>query len=247
MVIGFVAVDLAGPAPPAAGGHPHRWGCRPTRPRTWSSRWRRPHSGPLTAAARRARRPGAACTLACRDRPGLRRSDPPLTARRLKESTLTRSRSIRPAAPSSSNRTAWSGSNTPARVHWSSRRQQMVALPQPSSLAGSRLQGVEVRAMKMTAPTQLRSGTRRGTPPHGPGGGAGSSGWMRCHSASGSSRSTRLVMAGASQHQPESLKPPYRPFRNVHLSSTPKRTPSVKKLSALRRWTLHTHRISPTS
>ena len=49
-----------------------------------------------------------------------RRSDPPVTARRLKESTLTRSRSMRPASP--------------------------------SSLAGSRLHGVEVRAMKMSAP-----------------------------------------------------------------------------------------------
>jgi hypothetical protein len=40
---------------------------------------------------------------------------------------------------------------------------------------------------------------------------------MRCHSVSGRSRSTRLVMAGASQHQFESLKPPYKRFRNVHL------------------------------
>jgi hypothetical protein len=36
---------------------------------------------------------------------------------------------------------------------------------------------------------------------------------MRCHSSSGSSRSTRLVMAGASQDQPGLLKP----FRNVLL------------------------------
>ena len=183
-----------------AGGAGGRWasgslGCRPTRPRTWSSRWRWPRSGPLIAAAHRARRPGAAWTQPCPDRPGLRRSGPPLTARKLKESTLTRSRSIRPAAPNSSSSTAWSCSNTPARAHSSRRRQQVVAEPQPSSLAGSRLHGVEVRAMKMSAATQLRSGMRRGTPPRGRGGGAGSSGWTRCQSASGSSRSTRLVMA----------------------------------------------------
>jgi hypothetical protein len=36
--------------------------------------------------------------------------------------------------------------------------------------------------MKMSAATQLRSGTRRGAPPRGRGGVGGSSGWMRCHS-----------------------------------------------------------------
>jgi hypothetical protein len=96
-----------------AGAACGRWasgspGCRPARPRTWSSRLCWPHSGSPRAAARRAHRPGAAWTHPCRDRPGLRRSGPPLTARRLKESTLTRSRSIRPAAPSSSNSTTWS-------------------------------------------------------------------------------------------------------------------------------------------
>jgi hypothetical protein len=52
--------------------------------------------------------------------------------------------------------------------------------------------------------------TRRGTPPRGPGGDGGSSAWLRCHSSSGSSRSTRLVMAESIQRQPESLKQPYR-------------------------------------
>jgi hypothetical protein len=68
----------------------------PTRPRTWSRRWRWPHSARSRSAAHRAHRPSAAWSLACPDRPGLRRSGPPFTARRRKESTLTRSRSIRP-------------------------------------------------------------------------------------------------------------------------------------------------------
>jgi len=55
----------------------------------------------------------------------------------------------------------------------------VVAEPQPSSLAGSSTHGVEGRAMKRSAATQLRSGTRRGTPPAGRGGGGCSSGWMR--------------------------------------------------------------------
>ena len=59
---------------------------------------------------------------------------------------------------------------------------------------------VEVRAVKTSAATQLRS--RTGAEPHlGGRGGAGSSGWMRCHSSCGKSRSTRLVMTGASQRQ----------------------------------------------
>jgi hypothetical protein len=70
----------------------------------------------------------------------------------------------------------------PALAHSSRRRQQVVAEPQPNSLAGNRLQGVLVRAMNTSAATQLRSGTRRGTPPRRRGGGGGSSGWMRCHS-----------------------------------------------------------------
>jgi hypothetical protein len=83
----------------------------------------------------------------------------------------------------------------PAQAHSCNRRQQVVAEPQPGSVAGNSAQGVEVRAMNTNAATRLRSGTRRGTLPRGRGGGAGSSGWMRCHSSSGSSRSTRPPMA----------------------------------------------------
>ena len=197
MIVGLVGVDLGWPAPPAAAGHADRGdvvqhGLEHGRVvgvgRTQHDRDRQPAAltsqvqlGPLLAPIDRV----------CAGQV------PPLTARRLKESTLTRSRSMRPAAPSSSSNTACSESNTPARAHSSRRRQQVVAEPQPSSLAGNRPHGVEVRAMKMSAATQFRAGTRRGTPPRGRGGGAGSNGWMRCHSSSGSSRSTRLVMAGS--------------------------------------------------
>jgi hypothetical protein len=53
------------------------------------------------------------------------------------------------------------------RAHSSSRRQEVVAEPQPSSLAGNSAQRVEVRAMNTSAATQLWSGMRRGTPPRG--------------------------------------------------------------------------------
>jgi hypothetical protein len=43
----------------------------------------------------------------------------------------------------------------------------VVALPQPSSLAGNRFQGVEVRVINSNAATQLWSGTWRETPPRG--------------------------------------------------------------------------------
>jgi hypothetical protein len=62
------------------------------------------------------------------------------------------------------------------------RRQQVVTLPQPNSPTGSSAHGVEVRAMKMIAAMQARSGTVRGAPPRAREGGGGSSGWMRCHS-----------------------------------------------------------------
>jgi hypothetical protein len=54
---------------------------------------------------------------------------------------------------------------------------------------------VEVRAMKMIAAMQARSDTVRGAPPRAWEGGGGNSGWMRCQSGSGSSRSAKAVMA----------------------------------------------------
>jgi hypothetical protein len=54
---------------------------------------------------------------------------------------------------------------------------------------------VEVRHMKMIAAMQARSDTVRGAPPRACEGVGGSSGWMRCHSASGSS------LVGQSGHE----------------------------------------------
>jgi hypothetical protein len=93
-----------------------------------------------------------------------------------------------------------------------------VAEPQPSSLAGNKLHGVEVRAMRMSAATQFRAGTRRGTPPRG--------GVMELGATAGCAATAPRATAdpqdsswpGASQQQPESLKPPYKPFRNVLLA-----------------------------
>jgi hypothetical protein len=134
----------------------------PTRPRTWSRRWRWPHSARSRSAAHRAHRPGAAWSLACPDRPGLRRSVPPVD-RPQAEGVDADPFQVDPAG-----RTEFVQQHHleplehPAQAHWSRCCQQVVAEPQPSSLAGSRLHGVEVRAMKMSAATRLRSGTRRG-------------------------------------------------------------------------------------
>jgi hypothetical protein len=49
--------------------------------------------------------------------------------------------------------------------------------------------------MKMTAAMQARSDTVRGAPPRAREGGGGSSGWRRCHSASGRSVSGRVAMS----------------------------------------------------
>ncbi len=165
-----------------------------------------------------ARPPGATCSHAWRGRPGLRRSGPPLTARTLAESTLARDQSSSPAAPSSSSSCSWRRSNTPAAAHSANRFQQVVTLPQPSSPTGSSAQGVEVRHMNTIAAMQARSGTVRGAPP--PGGG-GSRGWMRCHSASGSSRSASGG-GGLRRLIPDTIPAPQRPVtRTLARDPTP--------------------------
>ena len=176
MIIGLVGVDLGRPGPPAPAGHPDR------RDVLQHGLRHRRVVGVGRADHHRDRQP-AGVTGKVQLGPRLAPIDrvcagqvPPLTARRLKESTLTRSRSMRPASPSSSSGTACSCANTPALAHVSSRRQQVVALPQPSSMASRRLQGVLVRARKISAATQLRSGMRRGTPPRERAGGGGSNG-----------------------------------------------------------------------
>ena len=50
--------------------------------------------------------------------------------------------------------------------------------------------------MNRIAAMQARSDTVRGAPPRAREGGGGSSSWIRCHSASGSRRSARVVMSG---------------------------------------------------
>jgi hypothetical protein len=152
-------------------------GCRPPAPPTPGCRWCWPRSPAATAAGHRPQPPGAACIQAWPGRLGLRRCDPPRTARRLTESTLTRDQSSAPAAPSSSSSSSCSRWNTPAAAHSANRRQQVVTLPQPNSPTGSSAQGVEVRAMKMMAAIQARSGTvrarRRGCGRAAEGAGAG--------------------------------------------------------------------------
>jgi hypothetical protein len=96
--------------------------------------------------------------------PGLPRSTgfaptwPPRLARTLMVSTLARDQSSRPCSPSRSSTSRWSWSNTPAPAHSARRRQHLAGEPQPSSRAGNRRHGVEVRAMNTIAAKQLRSG-----------------------------------------------------------------------------------------
>jgi hypothetical protein len=161
MVIGFVAVHLGGPAPPPPAGHPDRWDVVQHRlqhgrvvrvGRAENYRQRQAASiagqvqlGPLLAAIDRV----------CAGQV------PPLTARRLKLSMLTRPRSMPPARPA-----RWPAADSRA---WS------------------------CGAMNTSAATQLRSGTRRGTPPRGRDGGDGCSGWMRRHSPSDGPALSRIA------------------------------------------------------
>jgi hypothetical protein len=101
----------------------------------------------------------------------------------------------------------------PGVAHSANRRQQVVTLPQPNSPTGSSAHRVEVRHMNRTAAMQARSETVRGAPPRAWDGGGGSRGWMRCHSASGSRRSARVVMAQIIAHH--RLNHAYRPTRAV--------------------------------
>jgi hypothetical protein len=88
------------------------------------------------------------------------------------------------------------------------RRQQVVAEPQPSSLAGSNAQGVEVRAMKMSPATQLRQG--RGAERRRVSGVVGLAAAAGCVAPVDRAAACPRdwSWAGASQHRPESLKQP---------------------------------------
>ena len=99
---------------------------------------------------------GAELATVDRVRPGLLA---PLLARTLSESTLARFQSRAAASPNQLSRVSCNRAHTPASCQSRSRRQQVVPLPQPSSL-GSRRQGHPVRRTKMMPPRAARSGMR---------------------------------------------------------------------------------------
>ena len=125
---------------------------------------------------------GAEFSTVCRVR--ARRFAPPF-ARTLEASRLARVQSIRLAFPSSSSRTRCSRSHTPAICQSRSLRQQVMPLPHPSSW-GRYSHPIPVRSTNKIPVSAARSSTG-GRPPRGFGFGGGNSGWMRSHSASGTS------------------------------------------------------------
>ncbi len=137
----------------------------------------------------------------------LARMDPPFEARTVEESIETRLKSTKPCCPSSSSRARWSFSNTPARVHCSSRLQAVIP-DSPNCFCGSSSQGIPVLSTKMMASNAALS-SARGRP-----GffflGTGISGASRSHSASGTS--SRAMRHGA--HDPL-IRPPYRSLSNL--------------------------------
>jgi len=112
------------------------------------------------------------------------RRDAPLLAGTDAASMLARDQSIRPRLPSRSSRRWWRRSQTPAACQSRSRRQQVTPLPQPSS-TGSASHGQPVRNTNKMPVSAWRS-ERRGRPPFGFGGSAGSSGAISFHSSSDS-------------------------------------------------------------
>ena len=107
----------------------------------------------------------------------------PLLARTLRLSRLARPQSMAASSPNQFSSVSCSRCQTPACCQSRSRRQQVVPLPQPSSLASNR-QGQPVRRTKMMPPRAARSGSR-GRPPFGLGGSWGSRGPMPSQRSSG--------------------------------------------------------------
>jgi len=107
----------------------------------------------------------------------------PLLARALRLSRLARLQSMAASSPNQFSSVSCSRCQTPACCQSRSRRQQVVALPQPSSL-GSNRQGQPVRRTKMMPPRAARSGLC-GRPPFGLGGSLGSRGPMASQRSSG--------------------------------------------------------------
>ena len=110
-------------------------------------------------------------------------------------SIAARLQSMRSAWPSRSKRTWWRRSQTPACCHSRRRRQQVMPLPQPSSL-GSISQGMPLRRTKRMPVKAARLDTR-GRPPFGFGFSGGNSGAMRVHSLS--SRDARIMRSRITQ------------------------------------------------
>ena len=114
-------------------------------------------------------------------RVGTRRSAP-FFAATVAESTAARLQSMSPPRPNSSRRTWCRRSQTPARCHSWSRRQQVIPLPHPIS-GGSISQGIPLRSTNKIPVNAARSGTR-GRPPFGFSFSGGSSGTIRSHNSS---------------------------------------------------------------
>jgi len=110
------------------------------------------------------------------------RVSPPKTARTEALSMTARERSTCSCLPKALSTRCQTAGQTPAVVHWRSRRQQVEPSPQPSS-AGRSFQAQPVRSTKTMPTRHLRSGTR-GRPPLGLGGSAGSSGAISFQSSS---------------------------------------------------------------
>ena len=107
----------------------------------------------------------------------------PLLARTLRLSTLARLQLTAASSPNQLSKVSCSRRKTPASCQSRSRRQQVVPLPQPSSVGSSR-QGQPVRRTKMMPSSAARSG-KRGRPPLGLGGSRGSSGSIASQRSSG--------------------------------------------------------------
>ena len=87
------------------------------------------------------------------------RLEPPKTARTLLESTTARDQSIRSAACNRHSSSRWSFFHTPAFCQSRNRRQQVMPLPQPSSL-GRSSQPIPVLSTKRIPLSAARSGIR---------------------------------------------------------------------------------------
>ncbi len=109
----------------------------------------------------------------------------PLFARMLPESKATRRQSMRPLMPNSSSNCCWRRSKTPARVHASSLRQQVMPLT-PNTSVGRSSQAMPVFSMNMMPRSAARS-SHRGRPRAVLRIWRGSNGETRFQSASGTS------------------------------------------------------------